>query len=127
MLFSAFAGHASVPDGQTVIDVGDAGRCPGGGHGRVVLVPGPDGSGESDGAVGASDRDVVRFDLGAAFECLDDGLLDVLLVGAGHGEVYVVLEAGDSRNVARDEFGLVTLVLPLGDAAEGDVAVLDGG
>src|SRR4051795_8131949 len=82
--------RASEADGQVVVDGGDAGGGPRGGHGGVVLVPGADGAGEGHPAVVGSHRDVVCFDLGRSLEGLLDRMLDVGTLRGRLGQVDVV-------------------------------------
>src|SRR3954454_11402588 len=119
--------RASEADRQAVLDGDDTGGGPGGGHGRVVLVPRAHRAGESHPAVVGSHRDVVCFDLGGSLERLLDRMLDIGRVRRRLGEVDVVLDAGDTDDVAGEELRLVPLVLRVGTTAEGDKAVLDGG
>src|SRR4051794_23276242 len=119
--------RASEADRQVVFDGDDAGGGPGDGHGGVVLVPRAHGPGESHPAVVGSHRDVVCFDLGGSLERLLDRMLDVGRVLRRLGEVDVVLDAGDTDDVAGEELRLVPLVLRVGTAAERDKALLNGG
>src|SRR6516165_11452003 len=112
---------AEVLDLDVVVDLRDAGRCPGGSDGLVVLGPGAHDSGEGHRPGGGGDRLAVGVQPGAARERAAVVVLDVAPVGRGD-QLDLILDGEDARHICDDELGLVTLVLPAGGAGQGDEA-----
>src|SRR3954449_4450946 len=101
------SGRRSVGDRELVVDGHHARGGPGRRDRGVVLVPGADLPAERDRAVRGGDGECVGVELGVTGERLLDVVLDVVRARCGVGEVDVVLDRNDSRQVAGDEFRLV--------------------
>src|SRR5437773_262113 len=120
---ASVTGRASDTDGDAIVDLGDAGRPPGGTFGFLPLGPRADRALQGHLAAAGFDGDAVGVELRIAAK----GLLDLALdLGWCHARLQhdQVADALDALDPQHGFLGAGALVVPLGVTLEREPAVL---